>query len=162
MANKNLIGNLAGQIVGNVVTQYLTLLQNEVGRGQSYKDALTAVKAGTLQPKDITLRPEQPIQIPAMVGELLKSVVSGYLPLVEEENQRTRNLHSFLDQVHKGSLDPATLVVTDDGVKIVPVMEDESEDTPEPPKGKNKGPKAEVPELPPEEPPVEPKVEVKE
>jgi hypothetical protein len=148
LANKNLIGNLAGQIVGNVVTQYLSLLQNEVGRGNSYRDALVAVKSGNLSPKDITLRPEQPIQVPPMVGELLKSVVSGYLPLVEEENAKTRSYHNYLDQIAKGSLDPETVVVTDDGVRIVPVLPPEPEEEVEPvlvpgSNKKNKEPKAE-------------------
>ena len=97
--SKQMVGNLAGQIVGNVVTQYLNLLTQEMTRGQSYKEALVAVKAGNLAAKDITLRPEQPIQTAPMVGELIKSVVSGYLPLIEEENAKTRSYHQFLDQI---------------------------------------------------------------
>ena len=123
-----MVGNLAGQIVGNVITQYLNLLTNEMNRGQSYKEALVAVKAGTLEPKDITLRSEQAIQISHMVGDLMKSVVSGYLPLIEEENVKTRNYWGFLDQIQKGLLDPATLSVTDDGVNVIPAMPPEPEE----------------------------------
>ena len=121
---------MAGNVIGNVVTQYLGLVANESQRGRNYLEALKAVKAGTLNPADINLRPEATLEIPQMVGDLLRQIIQGYLPMITEENAKARKYHAFLDQIHKGSLDPSTLAVNDDGVDIVPPMPAE-EDIPE-------------------------------
>ena len=119
---------MAGNIVGNVVTQYLGMVQNESTREKNYLEALRAVKAGTIKTEDIQLRQEQPLQVPQMVGELIRQIVTGYVPLIEEENKKAIKYHGMLDAIARGQLDAKSLTISDDGVDIVPSLPDEDEE----------------------------------
>ena len=132
---------MAGNIVGNVITQYLGMVVNESVRSKNYLEALRAVKSGKLNPSDIQLRQEQPLQVPGMVGDLVRQVVQGYVPLIEEENIKARKYHAMLDAISKGQLDVNTLQITDDGVEQIPDMPDDE----------GVGGTIEVPDIEPEE-----------
>ncbi len=121
---------MAGNIVGNVITQYLGMVQNESQREKNYLEALKAVKAGTIKTEDIQLRQEQPLQIPQMVGELVRQIVQGYVPLIEDENKKAIKYHGMLDAISRGQLDVQSLNISDDGVDIIPPLADEEETTP--------------------------------
>ena len=118
---------MAGNIVGNVITQYLGMVVNESLKSKNYLEALRAVKSGKLSPSDIQLRQEQPLQVPGMIGDLVRQVVQGYVPLIEEENAKARKYHAMLDAISKGQLDVNTLQITDDGVEQIPNMPDDED-----------------------------------
>jgi len=119
---------LSGQIISSVVGQFLNILQHEIQKGNTYKEALVAVKNGTIDPKNINLKKEPSANTPEMTQNLVRAIVQGYLPMIEEEANKAEDNFRYLEQIKKGVLDPQSVVITDDGVKIVPVLPPEPDD----------------------------------
>ena len=123
------LNGLIGRVGGNTVTRLFQLLQQQMNQEDRLKELLQQAKDGT-PPEVLPMmagNQPPPMSPQAMLGDFLQDILQAYLPEISAHNAKARDYFQKLKAISAGKLDPATLVITDEGVTIVEPMEDEED-----------------------------------